>query len=222
MVRRAHLEETVMNKIIIGKREIGKTTHLLSHANKQIKNGNNVAILDSATEHKNKSLIFKFLNEHENCHLICPKTTEDIVPSFSDNYYKKCLNSNLFKEMITNVNKTLCIDLSYFLELGYTLKEKSNSEELFAVNRQLYNDLSQQVATCLMGLVNENYLSTLKVFSDEIEFPISRLDISQYQDCTKIQFLAAVHQENSKGTFYKSFKPANFVPYNIEAKNDNI
>ena len=144
-----------MNKIIIGKREIGKTTYLLNYANRQIERGNSVAIMDSATEHTNKSLLVKIMKENSNCHLICPKDMKDVVGFFSDNYYQDCVNSKLFKEMAKYCDKTLCIDLSYFLELGYEYLEKHNSKEMFALNRKVYNELSQQVATCLMALVNE-------------------------------------------------------------------
>lgn len=205
-----------MNKIIIGKREIGKTTYLLNYANNKILKGQNVAILDSATEHENKSLIKKFIKDNKDYHIICVNDKKDVVSSDEEDYYNKCINSNLFKEMANNFDKTICVDLSYFLELAYVYKEVYNSDEYYHINREIYKNLCQQSATCLMALVNENYISKLNVLTDEIEFPISLLDISCYQDKNKIKFLSAVHQEDSKGTFYKSFKPAKFIPYSRE------
>ena len=204
-----------MNKVIIGTRNIGKTTFLMNKINKAVEMGRNFAILDSATDHRDKSLIFKFIKEHDNFHIISPTNVNDIVvPTDKNNYYSSCLESELFKEMLKNKNKVICVDLAYFLEKGYEYKDRSD----FAMAKKcrlLYNYLSQQASVCLMALVNENVLPNLIVFSDEIEFPKCEFNICEFQS-DKVKFLSSVHPEDATGTFYESFVDAEFIAYKGE------
>ena len=109
-----------MNKIIIGKRNIGKTTFLIDKIEECINNGKKVALLDSATEHKEKSLIHKFMKSHKNYFLLMPKDIKEIVlENDSENYYQACKNSSIYNKIFENIDKTLCVDLSYFLERGH-------------------------------------------------------------------------------------------------------
>lgn len=191
-----------MNVKIIGGRNIGKTTYLMN----KIKNcKSNFAILDSATDHKDKSLIYKYIREYNDCCVIQPTDIDDVVFEFKspEDYYEKCLKSKLYQKMVHNVDNVICVDLAYYLEKGFENEENNMFVEANKC-REIYNIISQQAAVCLMGLVNEGVLTDITVFTDEIEFPLCEFNISQFQN-EKVQFMASVHPENSFGTFYESF-----------------
>ena len=52
------------NQIIINERDTGKTTYLWSEISRLHQDGVNIVVMDSATEHEEKSLLKKNLQEH--------------------------------------------------------------------------------------------------------------------------------------------------------------
>lgn len=110
-----------MNKVIIEGREYGKTTYLFNELMKAKENGLGIYVLDSATEHADKSLIRKVEKTYENVVTIDERDKNKIVlndieiEEFVDNY-KEFFP---FREIIDNRKNILCFDLSYFLEKGH-------------------------------------------------------------------------------------------------------
>ena len=58
------------NQIIKNTREVGKTTYLYNLVIQSINNGLNVIVLDSATEHEDKSLLKKVAKKYPNAKVI--------------------------------------------------------------------------------------------------------------------------------------------------------
>ena len=80
------------NKILIGDREIGKTTYLFNEIKKL--QDDNFIILDSATEHEDKSLLKMVVRDFSNSKIIFTQNINDVVLNNTDintfvkNYYK--------------------------------------------------------------------------------------------------------------------------------------
>ena len=200
------------NEIIVDKRNVGKTTFLYNEILKGYSNYNFI-VLDSATDHVDKSLLKKVVNTYNDAVVIYTENPSQIViNNMKIEEYKKIYKNYFpFNEIITNMNNVICFDLSYFLEKAYEELENNNSKELYNYYRKKYNDLSQQIITCIVLMNKEGLLNSVYVVMDEIELPIVEYDLKVFQD--DVSFLASVHPENSFGTFYQGFTRARFKPY---------
>lgn len=205
------------NKVIIEKQETGKTTYLLNQIDKMVASGKNIIILDSATEHEDKSLLKKVVKKYNNNIVISveDESLVDINKYNLENYISQINQHFPFKEIVENKEKMICFDLSYFLEIGHEIYDKTNNINLYKYYRTLYNNLSQQIA--LVSILIEKYgiIKNMIVVTDEIEFPIVNYDMSLLQK--NISFLSSVHPENSFGTFYNSFDKIKFKVYKRKA-----
>ena len=204
-----------MNKIIVGERNIGKTTFLLSELEKAKQKGKSIYVMDSATEHTEKSLIRKVeklyssvvtINDMDEKKIVLNRIGISEFLRYYDNFFP-------FAHIIDNKGNILCFDLSYFLEKGHSEYDKTHDINIYNYYRRLYNELAEQIALSLIlcdkyGIIKNSYVVT-----DEIEFPISENGIEEYQE--GIEFLSAVHEENAFGTFYKSFESQNIKKYTI-------
>lgn len=201
------------NQIIINERDSGKTTYLLSEIGRLHQEGVNVVVMDSATEHEGKSLLRKTCRNFKDTTVIDMRISDNIVihkvgiQYFVENF----MNYFPFTEVIKNRNKTICFDLSYFLEKGHDEYDKTNSIELYNYYRNLYNNLSQQIAVSLILMEKYGIINNTVVVMDEIEFPIVNYDISLLQK--DLYFIASVHPENAFGTFYTTFDKLKFISY---------
>ena len=200
------------NEIIVDKRNVGKTTFLYNEITKSY-NKYNFIVLDSATDHVDKSLLRKLVSTYNDAVVIYTENPSQIILSNMklEEYKKIYKNYFPFCEITANMNKVMCFDLSYFLEKAYEELENNNSIELYNYYRKKYNDLSQQIITCILLMNNEGLLNNIHVVMDEIELPIVDYNLSELQN--NITFLASVHPENSFGTFYQNFSRARFKPY---------
>ena len=54
------------NQLLVESQETGKTTYLFNEINKLISDGFGIIVLDSATEHEDKSLLKKVINNNSN------------------------------------------------------------------------------------------------------------------------------------------------------------
>ena len=54
------------NQLIVNNRETGKTTYLFNEIVRLVREGSNIIVLDSATEHEDKSLLKKVMNSFDN------------------------------------------------------------------------------------------------------------------------------------------------------------
>lgn len=201
------------NLIIIGDREIGKTTFLLSKVDEYVNQGKNIFILDSATEHMNKSLLKKVQRKYKNAVTFDLRNEDRIILS-DDNenlYIKNFINYFPYKELIQNKGKIICFDLSYFLEKGHDIYDETKDEKAYKYYRKLYNYLSQQIVFCLILCQRNGIIKNPVVVMDEIELPKVCYDMALLQD--DINFIASIHPENAFGTFYDSFEKIDFKPY---------
>lgn len=193
------------NKILIGDRNTGKTTWLLNHVKKLTKSNEKIIILDSATEHADKSLLYKVETNFPDVDIVSfnnPVLVIDTGIEF-DKYCQMCKNSLIFQTIKNSQSHILCIDLSFFLEKGHEFADIGEFS-LARKYRQLYNNLAQQVALSCMMLTSEKFIKEVTVITDEIEFPKNGFDIGKYQN-QDVTFISAVHPENAFGNFYKTF-----------------
>lgn len=193
------------NTLIIAPREKGKTTTLLKQA-LSTPVGTKIYVMDSATEHTTKSLLVKMTAVIDDYYIINPKDKNDIVLECDniENYIFRCKNSNLYREMQNNYTKNLFFDLAYFLEEGFVFADAGNVQKSKKY-RLLYDYLCLQVATCIF-LLSIKYNLKINVYSDEIEFPNTKIGIYDLQKKSNVNFISAVHKENAFGEFYKHFE----------------
>ena len=201
------------NQVIIDEREAGKTTYLFKELNKNYSSGNHIILLDSATDHAQKSLLRMVCNKYNNSQIIDMRNPNEIViNSIGINRFKQeFMNFFPFTLVKESLNKILCFDLSYFLEKGHDVYDETNSIDLYNYYRSLYNYLSEQIIVSLILMEKYGIINNTTVYMDEIEFPVVDYDITKEQK--NLCFLASVHQENAFGTFYKSFDKSDFVSY---------
>ena len=201
------------NRLLVESQETGKTTYLFSEINKLILDGFGIIVLDSATEHEDKSLLKKVINNNSNSVIIDMHDEKQVVLGnipISD-FIKNFMDYFPFRDVIKNKDKIICFDLSFFLEKGHEVYEETNDIKQYRYYRNLYNNLSQQIALSLILMEKCSIIKNRIVVMDEIEFPITDYDISNLQN--DLNFLAAVHPENAFGTFYESFDKIKFKKY---------
>jgi len=201
------------NQIIIDGRDTGKTTYLLTEIDRLYQEGINIVVMDSATEHEEKSLLKKACNNIKEYTVIDMRDPKNIVIDKVgiQHFVKNFMNYFPFAEVVKNRDKTICFDLSYFLEKGHDEFDRTNSIELYNYYRSLYNNLSQQIAVSLILMEKYGIINNTVVVMDEIEFPIVNYDISLLQK--DLSFIASIHPENSFGTFYTTFDKLKFISY---------
>lgn len=201
------------NQIIVDGRNTGKTTYLLTEIDRLHQEGVNIIVMDSATEHEEKSLLKKTCNNINESIVIDMQNPNSIVIDKVgiQHFVKNFMNYFPYAEVVKNRNKTICFDLSYFLEKAHDEYDRTNSIELYNYYRSLYNNLSQQIAVSLILMEKYGIINNIIVVMDEIEFPIVNYDISLLQK--DLSFIASVHPENSFGTLYTAFDKLKFIPY---------
>lgn len=201
------------NRFVVDGRNVGKTTFLLSEIEKNMSENSRIIVLDSATEHEDKSLLKKVEKKYDDVVVFSPNDINDIVLNCIniDEFIQNFSSYYPYDEIVKNKNKLICFDLSYFLEFAHTIYDETNNEELYKYYRSCYNFLSEQIVLVIILMKKYDIIDTNLVVMDELEFPITTYDISCFQE--NISFLASVHPENSFGSFYKSFEPADFKPY---------
>jgi hypothetical protein len=206
------------NQIIIEGRDAGKTTYLLTEIDRLHREGVNIVVMDSATEHGEKSLLKKTCNSINKSIVIDMHDSNSIVIDKVgiNHFVENFVNYFPFAEVVKNRNKTICFDLSYFLEKGHDEYDKTNSIELYNYYRGLYNNLSQQIVVSLILMEKHNIINNTVVVMDEIEFPIVNYDVSLLQK--DLSFIASVHPENAFGTFYTTFDKLKFISYRRRKK----
>ena len=107
------------NKSIVDEKSVGKTTFLLSEIARLKSEGIGIIILDSATEHEEKSLLRKTNHIYDDTIVIDPREADKVILNKIgiDEFVKNFMNYFPFAEIFNNRDKTICFDLSYFLEL---------------------------------------------------------------------------------------------------------
>ena len=99
------------NQLIVESQETGKTTYLFNEIERLISEGFGIIILDSATEHEDKSLLKKVVQKYNNVSVIDMRDEKQIVldewnvNGFIDNFMKYFP----FHDVLKNKNKIICL-----------------------------------------------------------------------------------------------------------------
>ncbi|MBP3461418.1 MAG: hypothetical protein J6K21_03305 [Bacilli bacterium] len=207
------------NQLIVEDRNVGKTTYLMNEIDKYILQNKFIIVLDSATEHEEKSLLKKVIKKYPDSEYInvIDKQKININEYLIGDYIKNYKNNFPYFELSSCKSNIICFDVSYFLEKGHEVYDKTKSIDCYKYYRKIYNDLSQQIVLMAILLEHNKIIKDVVVVMDEIELPIVNYEMDKLQD--NIMFLASVHPENSFGTFYNSFEKIDFKKYIRKAKN---
>lgn len=140
---------------VIGDRNKGKTTYLWNKYISAKQVGKRILVIDSATEHVDKSLLVKIKNTDKDSILI-PQCDEKLIvyPNVNENSYP-CGSILLGKRLY------LC-DSSYYLEKGYDYPEGKKREDC----RKLYKYYSMQVAILLMNEIDVFILDEIELMPE--------------------------------------------------------
>lgn len=198
------------NEIIQGGREIGKTTHLFQLAEQSVENGLNVIILDSATEHEDKSLLRKVKKRFPEATIV-DNRDESSVATYEELNRGLIVYKFPYVEIKNSQSNIICFDLSYFLEKGHEVFDQTHDQQDYDYYRNLYRRQSQQILNTLIALNKTGKLPNTIVLTDEIEFPIVEFDPTLFQE--DLTIVSSVHPENGFGTFYQSCTTRDFTPY---------
>lgn len=189
-----------MNNIVpkalayIGKRNTGKTHNLIEQLEFCIQDGYVAIIFDTATQHKNKSILYKAKNmfpdmqifNHEN--IDCIETWED----------EKRNLSHLTNNVLTG--RIIGFDLSHYLELSYEYDDP-------VMRRDVRNIYKQQVAECLTHISHTAlFCQDLVLFFDEIEFIESTCQLLKTFSEKDIGIYCSVHEDSSLGSSIEWFE----------------
>ena len=164
---------------IIGDRDKGKTTYLWNKYINAIDRGKRILIIDSATEHVDKSLIMKIQKYDSSSVLIAQCEKNEIVfPVIGGNTYPV--------EMIVANQRVYLCDVSYYLEKGYDYPEGKQRENC----RKIYKYYAMQVVDVLMNHID------VFIF-DEVELmPEFRKLICQMKNKKKELYMS-LHKDDS-------------------------
>ncbi|EDN67930.1 hypothetical protein BGP_3213 [Beggiatoa sp. PS] len=196
--------------MIIGARNTGKTTLLEKLVDAYYYIGTKVIILDSATEHVEKSLIKRLEKKYHIIEIGSPSedniySEQDIVDVISAGTESiKHFAASLFPVDIltkTKYEKIIAFDVSYYLEEGYKTTSKIEKNRL----RFLYKTLSSQI---LLGIIySKTYIPlNLAVVMDEIELSIaSTVALKMLSHIDYIYITDAVHSKESIKDVYERF-----------------
>ena len=200
-------------QLIVESQRTGKTTYLFNEFNRLISENAGIIILDSATEHPDKSLLQKVIRENKDSVVIDMRDEEEVIlGKISINEFILNFTDYFpYNDVIKNKNKIICFDLSFFLEKGHEIFETIGDIEQYIHYRTLYNNLAQQIVVTLILMEKYGIIKDKNIIMDEIEFPITNYDINNIS--SHLKFLASVHPENAFGTFYEGFEKIKFKTY---------
>lgn len=162
----------------IGKRNAGKTTRLYEVYRNAINNGKRVLIIDSATDHTEKSLLRKVQKEKKHILIETCTKSEIVFPLTVKNSYPY----EVIKEKECDLY--LC-DASYFLEKGYDYPAGRQREK----QRKLYKYFSIQVIQIMLDKVDV-------ILLDEIELLPEFRDIITQVNSRGVQLVMALHEQD--------------------------
>lgn len=191
------------NIAVIGNRNTGKTTYLKGKFIEYLNSGYKVIVVDSATDHKENSIIEYIKNNFENILLIKSPRKNWI---FDLNIIESGIFDintvypyHLIKNTLSNI---ICIDVSKYLEEGY-----SRTENIVLRNeyRMFYKKLTIQCLRVFYEFLEERTI----IIMDEIEFIPDMKKIIELYNSKNIYFNAALHLEKSLDNSLKLFEIKN-------------
>lgn len=169
------------NIALLGERNSGKTTILFEIFEYWLRKGERIIVFDSATEHKEKSIIWKIRKKYNNyCYIDSPEEEQINVA-----WNAKNLTSFLEYEKFKNLQSITLIDVAKYLELGH----KEDILERKNIIRNLYKKF---VLNCIRALIDNN-IKHVKVIMDEIELIPEYNLYWDYMKNNDIVILNAIH-----------------------------
>lgn len=182
------LEDIIItNTSIIGSRESGKTTILKNLIEFCIKENYTILVFDSATDHRNKSILIDTLLKYSNCTLVSSPEKDQIV------FNNISLTSFPYNDIKDSNNQFYLFDVSKYLEEGY---ETDNLEERITT-RGFYKQLVIQILTVFLPMLKNKKCI---VIMDEIEFTSNAKDIILDYNNFGINFICSLHEQSSLST----------------------
>ena len=146
---------------LIGERDSGKTEFLLKKAVQSIRLQTSLLIVDSATEHREKSLLIKLSEKYDGTILSSPPKSE-IMGYFEDGA-EKAYPYHIIREAFDKCGTPLILaDVSYYLEEGHRAAPVDR-----AGIRRLYQMLALQVLQVFAAITAPSMKAD--VIMDEIE-----------------------------------------------------
>lgn len=180
------------NTAIIGKRESGKTTLLKEILKYCYEFEYTVLLFDSATDHKEKSLLVHAYNKYPDSVIIESPEKEKIFFDLGPGEEYPYIEVNNTNYLIYG------FDVAKYLEEGY---ETDNLEEREKI-RMYYKQLAVQELNVMLPLV---YKRRTVVIMDEIEFTEDMEKLIQKCSIMNIPVIAALHNEESLSTSHSLF-----------------
>ena len=169
--------------VVVGRRNSGKSTFLFEKFFEHYSNGDRILVIDSATEHTDKSLLRKIYSYYENEALwisSCEKS-EITFPNCSKNDYP-----TMFVYDKINRYSIFLADVSKYLESGYDypLGEERQKE------RSFYQKLSMQIIQQLFDKIDV-------IIMDEIELLPNARFVFEMALSRGIIIYDALHEDSS-------------------------
>lgn len=181
------------NTAIIGVRESGKTTILKKLIELCSREKYIILVFDSATDHKNKSILIDTLSKYNNCNLISSPEKELIL---FNNIAPTSFPYNNIKD---SNNEIYLFDVSKYLEEGYETDDLKKR----TITRGFYKQLVIQILTVFLPMLKNKKCI---VIMDEIEFTTKVKDIILQYNSFDINFVCSLHEHTSLSTSDKLFK----------------
>ncbi|MBR6253092.1 MAG: hypothetical protein IKR04_04555 [Clostridia bacterium] len=182
---------------IIGARDSGKTTILQNVFNLAYDQGYTIVIIDSCTDHPNKSLLVRTHQAFEDSvHITSPEKSRILqsyfIPFKTDFYPCEMIAMNLNKRIFL-------FDVSKYLEEGYDTEDLKKREEI----RMYYKRLARQILYAVQKM-----LMTKKVIilMDEIELIPSMFNVLVDLKDSSTSIVMTLHSSVSLKFFGTLFK----------------
>ena len=146
------------NIALCGRRDTGKSTYLFRYFWKYVEIfSGKIIVIDSATEHKEKSLIRKIAMSYDD-YILVDSSKKDFEDLLLQNGLSK--EPSIHKLLHSNEHKVILIDVSFYLEKSYHFNDTKTRLEV----RERYKIFTNACLTALERM-EKNFL----IFMDEIE-----------------------------------------------------
>lgn len=182
---------------IIGARDSGKTTILQNVFNLAYGQDYTIVIIDSCTDHPNKSLLVRTHQAFEDSILITSPEKNRILQSYFIPFKKDFFPCEIIAK---NLDKRIFLfDVSKYLEEGYDTEDLRKREEI----RMYYKRLARQILYAVVKVLKQKKVIILM---DEIELIPSMYNVLTDLRNSNVSITMALHSSASLKFFGTLFK----------------